>query len=87
MSKLSTAERKKIPGKEFAGPDRSFPIENASHAEAAIRDAPHALHAGSITKAEEEEIDRKAEAKLDKHPTRIAIRKASQKVHAREAAK
>ena len=58
-----------------------------SHAEAAIRDAPHALHAGSITKAEEEEIDRKAEAKLDKHPTRIAIRKASQKVHAREAAK
>ena len=83
MSKLTAAERKKIPGKEFAGPDRSFPIPDRSHAEAAIRDAPHALHAGSITKAEEETIDRKARAKLDKHPTRVAIRKASHIVNSR----
>ncbi len=83
MSKLDAAERKKIPGKEFAGPNRSFPIEDHSHAEAAIRDAPHALHAGSIDKAQEERIDRRAEAKLDKHPTRVAIRKATETMHRR----
>jgi hypothetical protein len=32
MAKLTSAERKEIPGKEFAGPHRSYPIENASHA-------------------------------------------------------
>lgn len=83
MSKLTAADRKKIPSKEFAGPDRSFPIEDKSHQEAAIRDAPHAEHAGSITAAEEESIVKKARAKLDKHPTRIAIRKAADRVNAR----
>jgi hypothetical protein len=83
MSKLSASSRKSLSGKEFAGPDRSFPIEDADHAKAAILDAPAAERAGSITAAERETIDRKAEAKLDKHPTRIAIRKASEKVRAR----
>jgi len=83
MSKLTAAERKKIPGKEFAGPDRSFPIEDRSHAEAAIRDAPHALHAGSITADEEKEIVTRAREKLGKrHPsTREAVRRASAKVN------
>ena len=82
MSKLSAAERKKIPGKEFAGPGRSFPIEDRTHAEAAIRDAPHALHAGSITAEEEETIVRRARDKLGKrHPsTREAVRRATAKV-------
>lgn len=72
MSKLNAAERKKIPADEFAGPDRTYPIEDKDHAEAAILDA-HGADAASIK--------RKAEAKLDKHPTRIAIRKASERVH------
>lgn len=84
MARLDAAERKKIPGKEFAGPDRSFPIEDKNHAEAAERDAPIAEHAGSISSAEEAVIERKARAKLDKHPTRIAIRKASEAVHGRD---
>jgi len=83
MSKLTASERKKIPGKEFAGPDRSFPIEDRSHAEAAIKDAPKSEHAGNISHSEEEAIVRKARAKLDKHPTRIAIRKASEAVAAK----
>jgi hypothetical protein len=32
MSKLSTAARKRIPSKSFAGPDRSYPIEDRAHA-------------------------------------------------------
>lgn len=36
MAKLTTADRKKIPGKEFAGPDRSYPIEDRSHARNAL---------------------------------------------------
>ena len=36
MAKLTTAERKKIPSGEFAGPDRSYPIEDESHARNAL---------------------------------------------------
>ena len=36
MAKLTAAMRKKIPGKEFAGPDRSYPIEDKSHARNAL---------------------------------------------------
>ena len=34
--KLTTKERKKIPAKNFAGPDRSYPINDASHARNAL---------------------------------------------------
>lgn len=34
--KLTTAARKAIPTKNFAGPDRSYPIEDASHARNAL---------------------------------------------------
>lgn len=36
MAKLTTASRKAIPTREFAGPDRSYPIEDASHARNAL---------------------------------------------------
>lgn len=36
MAKLTAATRNKIPTKEFAGPDRSYPIEDASHARNAL---------------------------------------------------
>ena len=66
MAKLSTADRKKLKPKEFAGPDRSFPIEDRSHQEAAIRDAPRAYNAGHISKSQESHIVREARAKLHK---------------------
>ena len=34
--KLTTKARKKIPSKDFAGPDRSYPVEDASHARNAL---------------------------------------------------
>jgi transposase len=36
MAKLSAKARKKLPAKDFAGPDRSFPIEDKNHARAAL---------------------------------------------------
>ena len=32
MAKLSTAARKRLPTSDFAGPNRSYPVENKSHA-------------------------------------------------------
>ena len=36
MAKLTAKGRNQIASKNFAGPDRSYPIENASHARAAL---------------------------------------------------
>lgn len=36
MTKLTTKARKAIPSKDFAGPDRSYPIEDKSHARNAL---------------------------------------------------
>lgn len=36
MGKLTAKARKKIPTKDFAGPDRSYPIENKNHARNAL---------------------------------------------------
>ena len=36
MAKLTAKARKAIPSKDFAGPDRSYPIENISHARNAL---------------------------------------------------
>lgn len=43
MAKLTSKARNSLPGSAFAGPDRSYPIENASHARNALaRAAQHA---------------------------------------------
>jgi hypothetical protein len=42
MSKLHKAERDKLPGSKFAGPDRSYPDNDLTHARKAIQMAPHA---------------------------------------------
>ena len=36
MSKLTAARRNALPSKSFAGPDRSYPIPDASHARNAL---------------------------------------------------
>lgn len=36
MSKLTKKQRDKLPGKSFAGPDRSYPINDKSHARFAL---------------------------------------------------
>lgn len=36
MAKLTADQRQKLKGSSFAGPDRSYPIEDASHARNAL---------------------------------------------------
>lgn len=36
MAKLTAKKRNALPGKSFAGPDRSYPINNLSHARNAL---------------------------------------------------
>ncbi len=37
MARLTAAQRRRLPASTFAGPNRSFPISDKSHAEAALR--------------------------------------------------
>jgi hypothetical protein len=49
--RLSAAARKRIPGKDFAGPDRSYPIEDASHARNALARASGKSVEGRVSAA------------------------------------
>jgi hypothetical protein len=60
MAKLTTAERKKLPAKDFAGAGRSYPVEDKAHARNAKARASQAANAGRISKSEEKRIDAKA---------------------------
>lgn len=50
MAKLTAAKRRAIPTSKFAGPDRSYPIEDASHARNAL--ARVSQHGSPALKAE-----------------------------------
>lgn len=50
MAKLNAATRNKLPGKDFAGPSRSYPIEDKSHARNALSRVSQ--HGSSAEKSE-----------------------------------
>ncbi len=64
MARLKAAERNALPGSEFAGPDRSYPIPDATHAANAKARATQAVKAGRMSEGEKERIDAKANRKL-----------------------
>lgn len=66
MSKLTTEQRDKIPTKEFAGPDRSYPINDRSHAANAKARAQQQYNKGHISLQMLHEIDAKANKVLNK---------------------
>ncbi len=66
MAKLSTEGRKKLPAGKFAGPDRSYPIEDKAHARNAKARASQAQNAGRISASQEAKIDAKADKVLGK---------------------
>ena len=67
MAKLDTDAREKLPAKKFAEPEkRAYPIEDKAHARNAKARASQAAEAGRMSKAEEREIDEKADAVLKK---------------------
>ena len=72
MAKLTTKARKALPTSKFAGPDRSYPVEDASHARNAKARASQQHNAGRLSGAAERSIDRKADAvieRISKHKT------------------
>ncbi|MCA8026425.1 hypothetical protein [Burkholderia cepacia] len=66
MAKLSSAARDKLPAGKFAGPDRSYPIPDASHAANAKARSTQAVKAGRMSEGEKEKIDARADKVLDK---------------------
>lgn len=65
MGKLTTNERNKLPGKEFAGPDRSFPIPDRSHAANAKARAQQSYDKSHISLSMLHHIDEKADKVLE----------------------
>lgn len=66
MSTLNAAARKQMPKSQFAGPGRSFPMNDANHARLAISGATRSYNAGNISKGTEDSIKAKARGKLAK---------------------
>jgi hypothetical protein len=70
MARLTTAERNALPASDFAGPNRSYPVEDAGHAKAAKGRA--AEFAGPALK---KKIDAKADKELGVSSAFHAMRK------------
>lgn len=66
MAKLSTKARKKLPKGEFAGPDRSYPVNDKSHARNAKARASEMEHKGKLSASSKDKIDAKADRVLGK---------------------
>jgi hypothetical protein len=66
MAKLTSKARKSIPARDFAGPGRTYPIEDKAHAADAKARAKQQYNKGSISKATLARIDSKADKKLGK---------------------
>ena len=67
MSTLTTRQRKKLPAKDFALPEkRAYPIEDKAHARNAKARAAQQRKAGNLTEAEEQRVDAKADRVLGK---------------------
>ncbi|MGP8232743.1 MAG: hypothetical protein ACLQL2_08785 [Methylovirgula sp.] len=66
MSKLTSKGRDTLPAKDFAGPGRSYPVEDKAHARNAKARAAQAVKAGRMSTSEAARIDAKADKELHK---------------------
>lgn len=66
MAKLSKKGRASLPASEFAGPGRSYPIEDKVHAQKALQLVGRGVKAGNITASQAATIRSKARGKLGK---------------------
>jgi hypothetical protein len=64
MARLTAAKRSKMPTKSFAGPGRSFPISDPTHARLAISGATRSERAGNISASQAASIKAAARNKL-----------------------
>ena len=60
MSQLTAAQRRKLPKKDFAGPDDIYPVEDWTHAANAKSRAKQQLNRGKLSREEYEKIVAKA---------------------------
>lgn len=60
MGILTSGMRKALPASSFAGPDRSYPVTDASHAANAKARATQAVNAGRMSNSTKATIDAKA---------------------------
>ncbi|MGG2046762.1 hypothetical protein [Burkholderia gladioli] len=81
MAKLDSEARDKLPASKFAGPKRSYPIPDASHAANAKARATQAVNAGRMSSGEKAKIDAKANKVIDKgDDKKAAPKRAGKKV-------
>ncbi len=66
MAKLTAKARNSLSSKSFAGPDRSYPVPDRSHAANAKARASEMANKGRISSAEKSQIDRKADRVLNR---------------------
>ena len=66
MAKLTSKGRAKIPAAKFAGPNRSYPVEDKAHAKAAIGLSAFAVQKGTLSPAGRAKIVAKAEKVINK---------------------
>ncbi len=64
MAKLTTKARKAMPKKDFAGPGKSFPVSDKTHARMAISGATRSERAGNISPSTAAKVKSKARAVL-----------------------
>ena len=64
MAALTTKSRNALPASSFAGPGRSYPVNDANHARNALARASQQLSAGRLSRAVYDRIVSKARAKL-----------------------
>ncbi len=74
MAKLTVKQRKALPSSVFAGPARSFPVNDKNHARAALQDLPRAKGLSADEKAR---IKAKADTKLGKKMGKLARSKGA----------
>ncbi len=66
MAKITVKKRKGMPKSEFAGPDRSYPVPDKSHAANAKARATQMVNKGKLSESAKEKIDAKANKVLGK---------------------
>lgn len=66
MAQLTAAVRERMPAGKFAGPGKSFPVNDATHQRLAIGGATRAYRAGNISASEKDRIQRIARSLLRK---------------------
>ena len=64
MAKLTSSERNSLPSSSFAGPGRSYPIEDPEHGRKAIQLGARSVKAGNLSSSEYSHIKSEVHSKF-----------------------